>query len=267
MRTAATADGRLLGRDVECWFDTGAYADNGPRVTATGGDAAPGPTAGRPTASTPPASTRTPRPSGSYRAFGATHLQWIGESQVDEVARRCGLDPLEIRRANLCTPGEESAPGGKPLDADLVGDVEKVAAAVGWGEPKAPKSAAASRSGCSRPARIRSRRAIVAHGGRRRASSSSSARPRWARARARRSPRSPREVLGLPLERVRVPGHRHALHALRPLDRRQPLDDAGRARGAAGRADVARTCATQLAGGSPAAVELRDGAAWHGASR
>ena len=26
MRTAATADGRLLARDVECLFDTGAYA-------------------------------------------------------------------------------------------------------------------------------------------------------------------------------------------------------------------------------------------------
>src|SRR5207244_12040474 len=43
MRTAATADGRLLARDVACWLDTGAYADNGPRVTATAGDAAPGP--------------------------------------------------------------------------------------------------------------------------------------------------------------------------------------------------------------------------------
>ena len=77
-------------------------------------------------------------PAGSYRAFGATHLQWIGESQVDEVARRAGLDPLDVRRENLCTPGEEVRAGGKPLDADLVGDVEKVAAGVGWAEPKAP---------------------------------------------------------------------------------------------------------------------------------
>ena len=77
-------------------------------------------------------------PAGSYRAFGATHLQWIGESQVDEVARRAGLDPLEVRRTNLATPGEEVRAGGKPLDADLVGDVEKVAAAVGWGEEKPP---------------------------------------------------------------------------------------------------------------------------------
>ena len=43
MRTAAAADGTLLGRECRAWLDTGAYADNGPRVTATAGDAAPGP--------------------------------------------------------------------------------------------------------------------------------------------------------------------------------------------------------------------------------
>jgi len=76
-------------------------------------------------------------PAGSYRAFGATHLQWIGESQVDEVARRLSMDRLEIRRRNLLRPGEEVRPGGKPLDADLVGDVGKAAAGVGWHEPPA----------------------------------------------------------------------------------------------------------------------------------
>jgi CO/xanthine dehydrogenase Mo-binding subunit len=138
MRTAATADGRLLAREVDCLFDTGAYADNGPRVVATAGDSAPGPyrwAAYRVDASCVYTNLA---PAGSYRAFGATHLQWIGESQVDEVARRAGLDPLEVRRTNLATPGEEVRAGGKPLDADLVGDVEKVAAAVGWGEAKPP---------------------------------------------------------------------------------------------------------------------------------
>jgi CO/xanthine dehydrogenase Mo-binding subunit len=136
MRTAATKDGRLLARDVVALFDTGAYADNGPRVVATAGDAAPGPyrwAAYRVDASCVYTNLA---PSGSYRAFGATHMQWIGESQVDEIARRCGIDPLELRSQNLCTPGEEIRAGGKPLDADLVGDVEKVAAAVGWDEPK-----------------------------------------------------------------------------------------------------------------------------------
>lgn len=140
MRTAATADGRLLAREVECWFDTGAYADNGPRVTATGGDAAPGPYRWAAYKVDAHCVYTNTAPSGSYRAFGATHLQWIGESQVDEIARRCGIDPLELRRQNLLTPGEELRAGGKPLDADLVGDVEKAAAAVGWDEPKRPRT-------------------------------------------------------------------------------------------------------------------------------
>lgn len=81
--------------------------------------------------------TNTP-PAGSYRAFGATHLAWIGESQIDALARKTGVDPLEFRRRNLLRPGEEVRPGGKPLDADLIGDVTKVAAAIGWGTPKPP---------------------------------------------------------------------------------------------------------------------------------
>jgi len=138
MRTAAAADGTLLGRTAQAWLDTGAYADNGPRVTATAGDAAPGPYRWRALDVTAHCVYTNTGPAGSYRAFGATHLQWIGESQVDEVARRLGLDRLEIRRRNLLRPGEEVRPGGKPLDADLIGDVEKTAAAIGW--PESPAS-------------------------------------------------------------------------------------------------------------------------------
>jgi CO/xanthine dehydrogenase Mo-binding subunit len=144
MRTAAAADGTLLGRSAEAWMDTGAYADNGPRVTATAGDAAPGPYRWRAVESAAHCVYTNTSPSGSYRAFGATHLQWIGESQLDEVARRLSMDRLEIRRRNLLRPGEEVRPGGKPLDADLIGDVEKAAAEVGWSDtspdayPRAP---------------------------------------------------------------------------------------------------------------------------------
>ncbi len=134
MRTAAAADGTLLGRTAQAWLDTGAYADNGPRVTATAGDAAPGPYRWQAVEVEAHCVYTNTGPAGSYRAFGATHLQWIAESQVDEVARRLSVDRLEIRRRNLLRPGEEVRPGGKPLDADLVGDVEKAAAAIGWAE-------------------------------------------------------------------------------------------------------------------------------------
>jgi CO/xanthine dehydrogenase Mo-binding subunit len=136
VRTAASRSGELLGREVEIWLDTGAYADNGPRVTATAADAGPGPyrwPSVRVRANC--VYTNTP-PAGSYRAFGATHLQWIGESQIDEIARRTGADPLDFRVRHLLQRGEEVRPGGKPLDADLIGDVRKAAAAVGWGRER-----------------------------------------------------------------------------------------------------------------------------------
>ncbi len=170
MRTAAAADGTVLGRTAEAWLDTGAYADNGPRVTATAGDAAPGPYRWQAVQVQAHCVYTNTGPAGSYRAFGATHLQWIGESQLDEVARRLGMDRLEIRQRNLLRPGEEVRPGGKPLDADLIGDVGKAAEAIGWsggsggkilpqdrGDPggSPPRAgtaaAAASRSACSRP--------------------------------------------------------------------------------------------------------------------
>lgn len=136
MRTAATADGTLLARQVELWLDTGAYADNGPRVVATAADAAPGPYRWEHVHVDAWGVYTNRPPSGSYRAFGATHLQWIGETQVDEVARQSGVSRVEIRVQNLLRPGEMVRPGGKPLDADLVSDIRKLAAALNWDSPK-----------------------------------------------------------------------------------------------------------------------------------
>jgi CO/xanthine dehydrogenase Mo-binding subunit len=136
MRTAATRDGRLLAREVRAWFDTGAYADNGPRVVATGADAAPGPYRWEAVTVDAWGVYTNTSPAGSYRAFGASHLQWCGELQIDEIARRCGLDALQIRERNLLHRGESVRPGGKPLDADLIGDIRKVAASLDWETPK-----------------------------------------------------------------------------------------------------------------------------------
>lgn len=140
MKTTADADGKLISRSVRMWLDTGAYADNGPRVCATAGDAAPGPYRWKAAHVDASCVYTNTAPAGSYRAFGAVHMQWIGEMQIDQLAARAGIDPLEMRRRNLLRPGEPVRPDGtgKPLDADLVGDVEKAAAAVGWEEGKEP---------------------------------------------------------------------------------------------------------------------------------
>jgi CO/xanthine dehydrogenase Mo-binding subunit len=140
MRTTARADGTLVSRETRFWLDTGAYADNGPRVTATAADAAPGPYRWEAVDVEANCVYCNTAPSGSYRAFGTTHLQWVGESQLDEVARRAGVDPVDLRRSSLVAKGEPVRPDGtgKPLDGDLIGDVEKVSEAVGWGQERRP---------------------------------------------------------------------------------------------------------------------------------
>src|SRR5690606_38368437 len=120
------ADGTLLAREATLFMNTGAYAHNGPRVTFTALEAACSPyrwKALRCDGSTVYTHTS---PAGSYRGFGAAHMEWIGELQVDEVARRTGLDRVEIRLRNLEQRGGEIRPGARPLDADLIGDVRKV---------------------------------------------------------------------------------------------------------------------------------------------
>src|SRR5215213_9907807 len=138
MRTGARKDGTLLAREVRAWFDTGAYADNGPRVVATGADAAPGPYRWQAVDVNAWGVYTNTSPAGSYRAFGASHLQWAGEAQIDEIGRKCGLDGVQMRELNLLEPGEYVRPGGKPLDADLKGDIRKCANNLDWDSPKPP---------------------------------------------------------------------------------------------------------------------------------
>ncbi|MFC4055461.1 xanthine dehydrogenase family protein molybdopterin-binding subunit [Actinomadura syzygii] len=133
MRTVADRDGRLLSRSADVWMDTGAYADNGPTVTMVAGMAATGPYRwDRVRVDAACVYTHLP-PAGSYRGFGAAHLQWVGESQVDEVAAALGVDRLELRRRNLLRRGETVIPGCRPLDADLAADLDAVADRLGWG--------------------------------------------------------------------------------------------------------------------------------------
>jgi hypothetical protein len=109
--------------------------------------------------------------------------------------RRSTRSPARRARRSICAArtsdprARRCAPAENRLDADLVGDVEKVAAAVGWGEEKGPvRAGAASRSAArgrraSGRARSAASRPTVAW--------SSWSGPGWARGRGRPSRRSP----------------------------------------------------------------------------
>ncbi len=111
LRTAAAADGRLLGRDCHVVIDNGAYVSWGsttPYVmlsTVAGLYRCPSVRF-----DTTIAYTNNPY-SGSMRGYGNLESTFAVESQMDDLADRLGLDRLEIRRRNVSKPGDLNPQG------------------------------------------------------------------------------------------------------------------------------------------------------------
>jgi xanthine dehydrogenase molybdenum-binding subunit len=111
LRTAADASGRLLARDAHVVIDNGAYVSWGsttPYVmlaTVAGLYRCPAVRF-----DTTIAYTNNPY-SGSMRGYGNLESTFAVESQMDELASRLGLDPLELRRRNVTKPGDPNPQG------------------------------------------------------------------------------------------------------------------------------------------------------------
>jgi putative selenate reductase molybdopterin-binding subunit len=59
-------------------------------------------------------------PSGAFRGYGLGQVIFAIESAMDELARRVGIDPFELRRRNVVVPGDHLL----VTDPDEVGDLD-----------------------------------------------------------------------------------------------------------------------------------------------
>ena len=75
-------------------------------------------------------------PSGSFRGFGGTQANFASESQIDMIARRLGLDPLEVRLKNMLRPGERYLGRDAPIDSDFAQGLKNAAECIGYGKPR-----------------------------------------------------------------------------------------------------------------------------------
>jgi CO/xanthine dehydrogenase Mo-binding subunit len=57
---------------------------------------------------------------------------WASESQLDIIAERLGMDPLELRRRNLVRDGDRFIAGGRLKDLHFGELLDRAASAVGW---------------------------------------------------------------------------------------------------------------------------------------
>ena len=138
IKTGVTKKGEMVARELEVYMDTGAYADAGPRVTQKAGYRAVGPYRVANVKIDAHGVYSNTVPAGAFRGFGAVQVAWAYESQMDMIARRLGMDPLDFRLKNLLEKGEPYTPGDTPVDCDLKQGLRKVARTLDWKKPTAP---------------------------------------------------------------------------------------------------------------------------------
>src|SRR6201996_4184904 len=101
IKSGVDREGRITARRCEVFWNGGAYADIGPRVTQKSGFTASGPYDIEHVSIDSYALYTNQPPSGALRGFGVPQLVWAYESHTDMIARELKVDPLEFRRRNL----------------------------------------------------------------------------------------------------------------------------------------------------------------------
>jgi CO/xanthine dehydrogenase Mo-binding subunit len=135
IKSGVDRDGRVVARECEVWWNGGAYADIGPRVTQKSGFTAPGPYDVQDVAIDSYAMYTNLPPAGALRGFGIPQLVWAYESHTDMIAREMGIDPVEFRRKNLLREGRPQATGTLMRDAAIEKVLERTAELLDWGKP------------------------------------------------------------------------------------------------------------------------------------
>jgi CO/xanthine dehydrogenase Mo-binding subunit/aerobic-type carbon monoxide dehydrogenase small subunit (CoxS/CutS family) len=101
----ATKEGKLIAARVVIIGNTGAYASFGPAVLTRSATMALGPY-DCPNVHIDAYAIYTNYPiGGAMRGFGAPQMAPCHEAIMDEIGRKCGLSPIEIRRRNMLHPG------------------------------------------------------------------------------------------------------------------------------------------------------------------
>jgi CO/xanthine dehydrogenase Mo-binding subunit len=135
IKSGVMNDGRITARECEVWWNGGAYADIGPRVTQKSGFTAAGPyDIDHVHIDSYALYTNLP-PAGALRGFGIPQLVWAYESHTDMIARELRIDPLAIRRKNLLREGRPQATGTPMHDAALDLVLERLATRMQWEKP------------------------------------------------------------------------------------------------------------------------------------
>lgn len=135
-RTGAKRDGTLVAASVEAIADAGAYAYTSTKVTFNTTLTCTGPYRIPNVAVDTYAVYTNNVPQAAFRGFGAPQGHFVAESQMNKLAEKLGIDPLELRVKNLLRTGDELVTR-EPLSGGPVSLVEvtqECARRFGWND-------------------------------------------------------------------------------------------------------------------------------------
>lgn len=134
IKTGAKKDGTLVAREVRAYLDGGAYADETPLVTSVLAYFSRGPYRIPHHKVTAWGVYTNKVRAGAFRGFGNPQATFASECQLDEIAEKLGIDPIDLRIKNAIREREPWL-GGQPVDSgSLVECLEKVREASRWRE-------------------------------------------------------------------------------------------------------------------------------------
>jgi carbon-monoxide dehydrogenase large subunit len=133
IKVGARSDGTITALEHELHWDAGAYVEYGANVVNAAGLSATG------AYRVPNVSidslciyTNLP-PGGPYRGFGYSEFHFGLESHMTRLAIELGIDPVEFRRINAITEGDELPYGAQMNPSGLLDAIDRTAAAIDWG--------------------------------------------------------------------------------------------------------------------------------------
>ena len=153
VRIGAASDGTLVAKQLDCWADTGAYADCGPGVATKMGYAGVGPYRIPHVRVDAHAVYTNLPPNGAFRGYGATQSVWASERAMDLLAERLDMSPLELRRRNLLRYGDRFATGEVMRDVHFDECLQSAADAVDYEDDPRGKGLCVLLKGMQTPSR------------------------------------------------------------------------------------------------------------------
>ena len=127
-------DGTLLAREMKMIVNTGGYTDIAPLTIRNGAFHAS--QYRIPNFKWDGYGVYTNYPGcGPYRGFGSGESLWAVESQMDMIAKKLGIDPMELRKKNVIKEGEENVRSEITHSIGAEECLDKAVEWIEWGKP------------------------------------------------------------------------------------------------------------------------------------